>query len=174
MPSLPGWSLGLLRRFGPPQPYNWTCPPPQAGANTKPSSGHQDIKVLGGVSDPNSAFTDDGQVVMVFCPVPSTQGRRSSGGHRSLPTCPTPAGIRFSRTSITSRDCSLVKPANLVIRYSNLLADPSDVTSPRIHPVHGSRSARAQTAQPFTIDTTRVNSAMSARDTRRPRRRLAR
>ena len=24
---------GFYDGFGPPQPYNWTCPPPQAGAN---------------------------------------------------------------------------------------------------------------------------------------------
>ena len=59
---------GFYDGFTPPQPYNFVCPPPQAGANLPPTSGHLVIKVIGGVSDANSAFTDDGQVVMTgFC-----------------------------------------------------------------------------------------------------------
>ena len=39
---LAAWMVapGFYDGFGPPQPYNWTCPPPQAGANSPPSSGH--------------------------------------------------------------------------------------------------------------------------------------
>ncbi|HEV3093034.1 MAG TPA: hypothetical protein VGY30_00815, partial [Solirubrobacteraceae bacterium] len=59
---------GFYDGFGPQQPYNWTCPPPQAGANIKPSSGHLVIKVINGKSDANSAFTDDGQIVIGFLP----------------------------------------------------------------------------------------------------------
>ena len=59
---------GFYDGFTPPQPYNFVCPPPQAGANLPPTSGHLVIKVIGGVSDANSAFTDDGQVVIGFLP----------------------------------------------------------------------------------------------------------
>ena len=67
---LAAWMVapGFYDGFGPPQPYNWTCPPPQAGANSPPSSGHLVIKVINGKSDPNSAFTDDGQIVIGFLP----------------------------------------------------------------------------------------------------------
>src|SRR5437764_726296 len=43
---------GFYDGFGPTQAYNWTCPPPQAGANNKPMSGHVVIKVIDGSSDP--------------------------------------------------------------------------------------------------------------------------
>jgi len=45
-----------------------------------------------------------------------------------LPTCPTPAGIRFvTNVYHITATAPLGEAANLVIRYSNLLADPSDV-----------------------------------------------
>ena len=60
---------GFYDGFAPPQPYNWTSPPPVAApGNLPPQSGHLDIKVIGGVSDANSAFTNDGQVVIGFLP----------------------------------------------------------------------------------------------------------
>ncbi len=51
--TLAAWMVapGFYDGFGPPQAYNWTCPPPQAGANIRPSSGHLTIKVIDGVSD---------------------------------------------------------------------------------------------------------------------------
>jgi hypothetical protein len=148
---------GFYDGFGPPQPYSWTCPPPQAGANTKPSSGHQDIKVLGGVSDANSAFTDDGQVVMGFLPgaFDATGKTVISVDIAPLATCPTPEGIRFvTNVYHLTATAPLVKPANLVIRYSNLLADPSDVYFATDPSGPWKSIGRAQTAQPFTIDTT--------------------
>ena len=55
---------GFYDGIAPQQPYNWVCPPPVAGANSgiKAASGHLVVKVIDGISDPNSAFTDDGQV----------------------------------------------------------------------------------------------------------------
>jgi len=148
---------GFYDGFGPPQAYNWTCPPPQAGANIKPPSGHQVVKVLNGVSDANSAFTDDGQVVIGFLPgaFDATGKTAISVDITPLPSCPQPPGIRFvTNVYHITADAPLVKPANLVLRYSNLLPDPSDVyfaTDPAgaYKPI-----GRAQTAQPFTIDTT--------------------
>jgi hypothetical protein len=148
---------GFYDGFGPPQPYNWTCPPPQAGANSKPSSGHQDIKVLGGVSDANSAFTDDGQVVIGFLPgaVDATGKTVISVDITPLPTCPQPPGIRFvTNVYHITADAPLVKPANLVLRYSNLEPDPTDVYFASDPAGSWKSIGRAQTAQPFTIDTT--------------------
>jgi hypothetical protein len=147
---------GFYDGFGPPQPYNWTCPPPQAGANTKPSSGHLDIKVLGGVSDADSAFTNDGQLVIGFLPgaFDATGKTTISVDITPLPTCPQPAGIRFA-TNVYQVNASapLVKPANLVLRFSNLVAAPSDVFYATDPAGPWKSIGAAQQAQPFTIDT---------------------
>ena len=68
--AVAAWTVapGFYDGFTPPQPYNFVCPPPQVGANQQPTSGHLVVKVIGGVSDANSAFTDDGQVVIGFLP----------------------------------------------------------------------------------------------------------
>jgi hypothetical protein len=121
---------GFYDGFSPPQPYNFTCPPPQAGANQKPGSGHADIKVINGVSDANSAFTQDGQIVIGFLP-----GAFNAGGQTTItiditpyPTCPQPPGIRFV-TNIyhITASASLVKDSNLTMLYSNLEPDPSAI-----------------------------------------------
>jgi hypothetical protein len=125
-----GVAPGFYDGFGPPQPYNWTCPPPQAGANLKPSSGHLDIKVIGGVSDANSAFTNDGQVVIGFLPGAfDPQGKTSiSVDLVPLPTCPQPPGITFvTNVYHITASAPLVKDANLVLRFSNLEPDPTAV-----------------------------------------------
>ncbi len=126
------WSVapGFYDGFSPPQPYNWTCPPPQAGANLQPRSGHLDIKVIGGVSDANSAFTDDGQVVIGFLPGAfDPQGKTTiSVDIVPLPTCPQPPGIRFvTNVYHITASAPLVKDVNLVLRYSNLEPDPTSV-----------------------------------------------
>ena len=148
---------GFYDGFGPPQPYNWTCPPAQAGANSKPLSGHQTIKVLGGVSDANSAFTDDGQVVIGFLPgaFDATGKTVISVDITPLPTCPQPPGVRFvTNVYLITADAPLAKPANLVLRYSNLEPDPSDVYYTTDPAGSWKSIGAAQTAQPFTIDTT--------------------
>ncbi|HKV86994.1 MAG TPA: hypothetical protein VJT78_03250 [Candidatus Dormibacteraeota bacterium] len=129
---LAAWMVapGFYDGLGPPQPYNFTCPPSQAGANQKPSSGHVVIPVNGGVSEPDSAFTDDGQVVIGFLP-----GAFDATGKTSitvditpLSTCPQPAGNRFvTNVYDVTADAKLVKPSNMDIRYSNLEPDPSDI-----------------------------------------------
>ena len=129
---LAAWTVapGFYDGFGPPAPYNWTCPPPQAGANTKPGAGHVDIKVVGGVSDAGSAFDRDGQIVIGFLP-----GAFAATGKTSiavdvtpLATCPEPPGMTFV-TNIYQITASapLVKAANVVVRYSNLKPAPSNV-----------------------------------------------
>ena len=129
---LAAWAVapGFYDGFGPPQPYNWTCPPPQAGANTKPSGGQVVIPVTAGVSEADSAFTDDGQFVIGFLPGSFDAAGKSSITVTITPlsTCPQPPGVRFVTNvyQVTS-DATLVKSANLDVRYSNLEPDPSSV-----------------------------------------------
>lgn len=151
---------GFYDGFGPPQPYNWTCPPPQAGANTKPSSGHLDIKVVGGVSDANSAFTDDGQVVIGFLPGAFVSADRTSisVAITPLPTCPQPPGIQFvTNVYQVIASAPLAKSANIVLRYSNLEPTPTDVYFATDPAGPWKSIGAAQQAQPFTIVTSTRN-----------------
>jgi hypothetical protein len=121
---------GFYDGFGPPQPYNFTCPPHNAGANQKPSSGHADIKVVGGVSDAGSAFTNDAQIVLGFL-----QGAFDATGKTTitidltpLPTCPQPEGIRFvTNVYCVTANAPLVKPVNVRLPYSNLVPPASAI-----------------------------------------------
>jgi hypothetical protein len=123
---------GFYDGFGPPLPYNFVCPPPQSGTTPKASSGHSAIKVIGAVSDADAAYTGDGQAVVGFLP-----GAFDPAGQAvitvdvtPLPTCPQPPGIRFvTNVYDVTASAKLVKPANMVLRYSNLLPDPTDVYS---------------------------------------------
>ena len=114
-----------------PQPYNWTSPPPQAvSGNIPPRSGHLVIKVLGGVSDANSAFTEDGQVVIGF-----NFGVFDATGKTSIivdikpeSTFPAPTGLHFAtNVYLITADAPLIKDANLVLRYSELVPAPSTI-----------------------------------------------
>ncbi len=156
--ALAAWMVtpGFYDGFGPPQAYNWTCPPPQAGANTKPASGHVSVPVVGGVSEAVSAFTYDGQIVIGFLP-----GAFDATGHSTisvditpLPTCPQPQGLRFV-TNIykVAADANLVKPANLVLRYSNLEPAPSVVYEADDPAGPWKSIGASQQSQPFTLDT---------------------
>ena len=124
------WSVapGFYDGFSPPQPYNFVCPPPQAGANSQPSPGNLTIKVINGSSDPNSAFTDDGQVVIGFLPGAFDITGKTEVHVTITPVtpCPNPPGLHFAtNTYHVTADAPLVKGANMVMRYSNLVADPS-------------------------------------------------
>jgi len=154
------WSVapGFYDGFGPPAPYNFTCPPPQAGANQKPSPGHADIPVTGGVSEAFSAFTNDGQIVIGFLP-----GAFVAGGKTTitvditpLDTCPQPSGIRFVTNAYkitASAPLNADKRANLVLRYSNLEPDPASVYQ-ATDPNGTWTQVSSQPGQPFTIVTT--------------------
>ncbi|MGH7763160.1 MAG: hypothetical protein ACREOM_01930 [Candidatus Dormibacteraceae bacterium] len=151
---------GFYDGFGPPQPYHWTCPPPQAGANTKPSSGHLNIKVIGGVSDANSAFTNDGQIVIGFLPgaLDATGKTTISVDITPLPACPKPPGIEFV-TNIYQITASapLVKSANLQIVFSNLEAAPTDVYFATDPAGPWKSIGAAPQSAPFTIDTSTMS-----------------
>jgi hypothetical protein len=148
---------GFYDGFGPASPYNWSCPPPQAGANQKPTSGHADIQVIGGVNDAASAFDKDGQIVLGFLPgaLKAAPGQTTiSVDVTPLPTCPTPAGIQlvtnvYQVTAGAPLADPASKPASVVLRYSNLLPAPSDVyfaTDPA-----GSWTSLGGNAQPLTF-----------------------
>jgi hypothetical protein len=147
---------GFYDGFAPPQPYNFVCPPPQAGANLAPTSGHLVIKVINGVSDANSAFTDDGQVVIGFLPGAfDVTGKTSvTVDIRPVSPCPNPSGLHFSTNAYDiTADAPLVKASTLVMRYSNLVVDPSFVY--RADSPDGSwiNIGAAAQAQIWTIDT---------------------
>lgn len=158
--ALAAWMVapGFYDGFGPPAPYNWTCPPPQAGANESPSSGHLTIKVIGGVSDANSAFTDDGQLVIGFLPGAFViDGKTSINVDiKPLQSCPQPAGLHFvTNVYLVSASATLdpQKSANLVLRYSNLEPDPSTIYTATDPNGQWTAMPRSQQAQPFTIQT---------------------
>ncbi len=155
---LAAWMVapGFYDGFGPPQPYNWTCPPPQAGANIKPSSGHLDIKVIDGKSEPSSAFTDDGQIVIGFLPgaFESTGKTAISVAVTPLPTCPQPKGLRFvTNVYQMSASAPLILPSSLTIRYSTLEPQPDDIyrADDPDGPWHS--IGHTSSAPPFTIIT---------------------
>jgi hypothetical protein len=123
---------GFYDGIEPIQPYNFVCPPPAAGAGSgiQPSSAHLDIKVINGASDANSAFTDDGQVVVGFLPGAFDVTGKSTVSIDITPVrpCPKPAGLHFAtNTYLISADATLVKGANLVMSYSGVEPDPSFV-----------------------------------------------
>jgi hypothetical protein len=84
--------------------------------------------VTNGVSDADSPFTEDGQVVIGFLP-----GSFAAAGTQTVTvditpvtTCPSPPGIRFSTNAYDiTADAPLVKEANIVMRYSDLEPAPS-------------------------------------------------
>jgi hypothetical protein len=122
---------GFYDGFGPVQPYNWVSPPPQAPpGNLPPKSGHIDIKVIGGVSDAASAYTDDGQIVLGFLPGAFDVTGKTSVSVDIKPesTFPTPTGLQFvTNAYLVTADAPLGKDANLVLVYSNVLPAPSFV-----------------------------------------------
>jgi hypothetical protein len=151
-PVAPGFYDG----FTPPQPYNFVCPPPQAGANSQPSSGRLNIKIINGSSDPNSAFTDDGQLVIGFLPGAFDVAGKSSVNVTITPVspCPKPNGLRFvTNTYLITADAPLVKSSNLVMRYSNVAQDPSYIYRAKTLDGPWTRIDVQQQAQLWTIST---------------------
>ncbi|HEV2034722.1 MAG TPA: hypothetical protein VGU71_11095 [Candidatus Dormibacteraeota bacterium] len=129
---LAAWAVapGFYDGFTPPQPYNWVSPPPQATGNLPPKSGHLVIKVINGVSDANSAFTDDGQLVIGFLPGAfDVTGKTSvSVDIRPVSNCSTPTGIHFAtNVYLITASAPLVIASNLVLRFSDLVPAPSAV-----------------------------------------------
>ncbi len=156
---LAAWAVapGFYDGFTPPQPYNWVSPPPQsAPGNQPPRLGHLDIKVINGVSDANSAFTDDGQVVIGFLPGAfDVTGKTSiSVDIHPVANFPTPTGLHFAtNVYLITGTAPLVMAANLVLRYSDIVPAPSDVYFAPGADGGWKSIGAAQQSQPFTIDT---------------------
>jgi hypothetical protein len=149
---------GFYDGFTPQQPYNWVCPPPQAGSNLPPSSGHQEIKVVGGISDANSAFTNpDTQVVLGFNfgVFDSTGKTTITVDIKPVSPCPKASGLTFAtNTYLITADAPLVKKASLVMRFSDLVPAPSTVYYSTSADGPWTSIGALSQAQPFTIDTT--------------------
>ncbi len=144
---------GFYDGFGPQQPYNWVCPPPQAGANSKPSSGHLVINVIGGVSDANSAFTNDGQIVIGFLPgaFDATGKTSISVDITPLSTCPNPQGVKLvTNVYQISADAPLKQAANLEMVFSNLLPAPTTIYI-AADPTGPYRQLGSQPTRPFVL-----------------------
>jgi hypothetical protein len=149
---------GFYDGIAPPQPYNFVCPPVIAGASSgTPASGHLVINVVDGVSDANSVFTDDGQIVIGFLPGSFKVTGKTTVTVDITPVspCPNPKGLHFSTNAYNiTADAPLVMKANLVLRYSNLVIDPSFVyraTSPDGPWTNIGASSQAQI---WTVETT--------------------
>ena len=158
------WSVapGFYDGFTPPQPYNFECPPAQAGANLPPTSGHLVIKVIDGVSDANIAYTDDGQITIAFLPGAFDVTGKTSITVNITPVtpCPNPSGLHFATNAyLITADAPLVKQtdpnkwATLVMVYSNVVVDPSYVY--RAQSVNGpwTNIGASPQARIWTLDT---------------------
>jgi hypothetical protein len=148
----PGFYDGIT----PAQPYNFVCPPrvPGADSGVRPSSGHLEIKVINGISDANSGYTADVQIVVGFLPGAFDVTGKSIVTVDITPVspCPEPSGLRFvTNTYLITADAPLVKGANLVMVYSNLELDPSSVYHATSPDGPWSNLGSAQQAQFWTI-----------------------
>ena len=156
---LAAWAVapGFYDGFAPTQPYNWVCPPAQIANKQQPAAFHTVIKVIGGVSDAGSAYDRDGQIVIGFLP-----GAFNSAGKTTIAVdvtpvspCPDSPGLHLATNvyDITAA-APLVKPANLVLRYSDLVPAPSAVYFASDAAGPWKSIGATQQSQLFTIDTT--------------------
>jgi hypothetical protein len=133
----PGFYDGIT----PQQPYNWVCPPPIAGANSgiAAQTGHLVIKVIDGSSDPNTAFTQDGQFSISFLPgaFQATGKTQVTVDVTPVSPCPNSGDLHFvTNVYHVTADTPLIQapatttqcqPACVTMLYSNLVPAPSFV-----------------------------------------------
>ena len=155
---LAAWMVapGFYDGFAPQQPYNWVCPPVHIGGNQAPTSGHLVIQVINGVSDANSAFTDDGQVVIGFLPgaFDATGKTTITVDIKPVSPCPKPPGLTFATNAyVITADAPLVMKANLVMRYSDIVPAPSNVYYAASADGPWTGIGVQSEAQPFTVNT---------------------
>ena len=157
---------GFYDGIAPQQPYNFVCLPPIAGANSgQPAQpGHLVIKVIDGISDTNSVFTNDGQVIVSFLP-----GAFDAKGKtqvvvdvKPVSPCPNPPDLHFStNVYLVKADTPLIQtasaaepcqPSCIGLRYSNLIPAPGVIY--RAADANGPwKSIGGTEAQPFVIRT---------------------
>ncbi len=163
---LAAWAVapGFYDGFQPVQPYNWVCPPFHVVNSQAPSPGHLDVKVIGGSSDPNSAFTEDGQVVVGFLPgaLDSTGKTVIAVDITPVSPCPSHKGLTFvTNVYHITADAPLVgktvncanhtgQGACVVMAYSDLVPAPSDMYY-SANPSGPWQSIGGGDAQPFTF-----------------------
>ena len=148
---------GFYDGFTPQQPYHFVCPPIHYGGNQPPTSGHLDIKVIGGVSDANVAFTDDAQVLIDFLPGAfDVTGKTSvSVDIKPVSPCPKPPGLTFATNAyVITAGAPLVKKATLVMRFSDLIPAPGNIYRADSPDGPWTSIPVQSQAQPFTIDAT--------------------
>jgi hypothetical protein len=148
---------GFYDGFTPQQPYHFVCPPIHYGGNQPPTSGHLDIKVIGGVSDANVAFTDDAQVLIDFLPGAfDVTGKTSvSVDIKPVSPCPKPPGLTFATNAyVITGGAPLVKKATLVMRFSDLIPAPGNIYRADSPDGPWTSIPVQSQAQPFTIDAT--------------------
>ncbi len=154
---LAAWMVtpGFYDGFAPQQPYNWVCPPVHVTGNQPPSSGHLEIQIINGVSDANSAFTDDGQVIVGFLPGSFNVTGKSvvTVDIKPVNPCPKPPGLTFvTNIYLITADAPLVKTATLVMRYSDIVPAPSSTYYAASSDGPWQSLGAKPEAQPFTID----------------------
>ena len=147
---------GFYDGFTPQQPYNWVCPPLHISGNQQPTSGHLVIQVINGVSDANSAFTDDGQVVVGFLPgaFDATGKTTITVDIKPVSPCPKPPGLTFATNAyLITADAPLKMKAGLVMRYSDIVPAPSNVYYAASADGPWTGIGVSSEAQPFTVNT---------------------
>lgn len=157
---LSAWMVapGFYDGFTPQSPYNFVCPPIHIAGNQQPASGHVDIGLVRGASDADSAYTSDNvpQVVIGFLPGSFDMTGRTSVSVNITPVSPCPKVTQFhfitNIYNITA-NAPLVKPANLVMRYSDVVPAPSAVYFATDPNGPWTSIGAALQSQPFTIDT---------------------
>jgi hypothetical protein len=157
---LSAWMVapGFYDGFTPQSPYNFVCPPIHIANNQQPASGHVDVGLVRGASDADSAYTTDSspQVVIGFLPGSFDMTGRTTVSVDITPVspCPNVPQLRFvTNVYRISANAPLIKPANLVMRYSDVVPAPSAVYFASDPSGPWTSIGAAQQSQPFTIDT---------------------
>jgi len=157
---LSAWAVapGFYDGFTPQYPYNFVCPPIHIAGNQPPASGHVDIALVNGASDADSAFTTDGtpQVVIGFLPGSFDMTGRTTVSVDITPVSPCPSVPQLHFVTNIYRitaTAPLIKAANLVMRYSDVVPAPSVVYFASDPTGPWTSIGAAQQSQPFTIDT---------------------
>jgi hypothetical protein len=157
---LSAWMVppGFYDGFTPQSPYNFVCPPIHIANNGPPGSGHLFIQIINGASDADSAYTTpDTQVVIGFLPGSFDITGKTSVTVDITPVspCPKVPQLQFATNVYQiSASAPLIKPANLVMKYSDVVPAPSDVYFASDPNGPWKSIGAAQQSQPFTIDTT--------------------
>lgn len=131
--ALTAWSVapGFYDGFAPPAPYNFVNPPAQVKAtNRPPLAGSGTVKLINGVVQPSSVFTQDAQARLSW--VPGAFAAPSDGGSLVVEikpvTNPPPNPGTFTLVTNVYRftaNSKVAKDVNLALAFSDQLPAPS-------------------------------------------------